>query len=409
MQTDYDVIEVDIDAANYHTLAARMDDLHKRAVKLGVIPPELEVLGSYERITGPEDNRTVEKRYTVRVSGGFPYLSGWHFVATIEPSESTQGGNMLYAVPGETVPEQYRAATMDCDHCGTNRYRKQTFIVRHDDGRYAQVGRNCLADFIGSSVTPAVLASQAEFGALFREMVTDPDEYFGGGGSQEWHVDLLRFVTTVAATARTYGFITSKMAREANERGESHGTPTGRQAFIFETDARAMKAARDHDGFTIEDRDIELAKSAVFWGSQQEGDSDFAYNMRQVATSDAITWKQAGIAAYLVEGYRRDLERVAKSNAVKVEGATSEWLGEVGDRVHFAGKVTYTRELDGDYGVSVLVKLVDDKGNVAATFTSGRWAEELEVGEGLAIVGTIKKLDEYQGEKQTMLTRVKVQ
>ena len=145
------------------------------------------------------------------------------------------------------------------------------------------------------------------------------------------------------------------------------------------------------------------------WGKGQDGDSDFAYNMRTVANSDAITWKQGGIAAYLIEGYRRDKAREIEREVVAKAQADSEWIGVEGQRVTVpAATVTRVSEHESQWGVSFLVSMLDQAGNVVNTWTSAPWAEDLEAGEILDVTGTIKKLDEYRGVKQTTLTRVRV-
>ena len=49
--------------------------------------------------------------------------------------------NILATVPGQVpLPLKYRTAGPTCDHCGFNRNRKDTYVLRHDDGRYVQVG-----------------------------------------------------------------------------------------------------------------------------------------------------------------------------------------------------------------------------------------------------------------------------
>lgn len=59
------------------------------------------------------------------------------------------------------------------------------------------------------------------------------------------------------------------------------------------------------------------------------------------------------------------------------------------------------------YGTSELYIFVDKDGNKYKTFYSGRgW--ECETGDKVTLKGTVKKHEEYKGEKATMLTRCKV-
>ena len=63
--------------------------------------------------------------------------------------------------------------------------------------------------------------------------------------------------------------------------------------------------------------------------------------------------------------------------------------------------------INGYYGSSLLVKMVDDSGNTFTTFYSG-YKFEPEVGDKFTIKGTVKAHKEFKGWKSTMLIRVKV-
>jgi hypothetical protein len=44
----------------------------------------------------------------------------------------------------------------------------------------------------------------------------------------------------------------------------------------------------------------------------------------------------------------------------------------------------------------------------AKTYTTAKWAWEVERGTTITVTGTVKKQDEYEGTKQTVLARPKV-
>ncbi|NJN64476.1 MAG: hypothetical protein HC882_06075 [Acidobacteria bacterium] len=100
----------------------------------------------------------------VLIAGEEPRLKGWKFIAALDYDEaSANGGPWLRVVPGETLPVEYR--TVDptrCDHCRTKRDRVAVFALRHDDGRWAIVGRSCLMDFLGGRGTAMDIAGAAE-------------------------------------------------------------------------------------------------------------------------------------------------------------------------------------------------------------------------------------------------------
>lgn len=82
----------------------------------------------------------------------------------------------------------------------------------------------------------------------------------------------------------------------------------------------------------------------------------------------------------------------------------SEWVGSVGDKVDLDVSIDSVRTVNGYYGVTYLYKMIDSDGNDLTWFAS---RDALQGKSNLKIRATIKKHDEFNGRKQTILTRVK--
>jgi hypothetical protein len=81
----------------------------------------------------------------------------------------------------------------------------------------------------------------------------------------------------------------------------------------------------------------------------------------------------------------------------------SQHIGEVGDRLKgLELTVMFVRQFDNDFGVTTLMKFKDDNGNVFGWFSS---TKTLEVGKRYRLNGSVKGHGEYNGIKETMLTR----
>ena len=111
----------------------------------------------------------------VRITADAPLrMSGWRLVAVVAADAVDTDGNavpMLTNVPGESSRGIEITDAMLCNHCNTRRYRTETFIVRHDDGRISQVGRQCIRDFLGHD--PAALLAGLD---AFRSLVFSDSE-----------------------------------------------------------------------------------------------------------------------------------------------------------------------------------------------------------------------------------------
>jgi hypothetical protein len=86
--------------------------------------------------------------------------------------------------------------------------------------------------------------------------------------------------------------------------------------------------------------------------------------------------------------------------------ADSNWLGVAGDKIEVSVTIIKAITLEGTYGCTTLYIMRDDAGN-KVTWNSSSYSKG-ESGDKLRLKGTIKKVDMYNGEKQTVLTRCKV-
>ena len=101
----------------------------------------------------------------------------------------------------------------------------------------------------------------------------------------------------------------------------------------------------------------------------------------------------------------KELEGIA--NSYLYDAGTSEWLGDVGDKLKgIPATCTKATEVMGYYGESTIYNFVTDEGDHITWTTSSN--QDIEEGEVYSISGTIKKLDTYKNVKKTVLTRCRI-
>ena len=401
--TIYQIPDCNLDA-----FQDRIRALQRRALRLGCNGPGSEVVGrgikelrQYEpadRESGRPERwipRTV--RYTaIRIFGQSPRVNGFRFAAKLTPAGN--GSNVIKAIPGLGValPERFRASGMTCDHCRTVRIRSDVFVLLSDGGTFHQVGRTCLADFLGHP-SPETLAAGAEMLADACDAGGDLeslDPTFGSGG-RGLVFPMDRFLSVVAALIRVAGFVS-------------------RKAGTIETPATADDAvdcledmARDRCALTITDADRATGAAALDWARNLSGGSDFDHNLRTVAAVEFVGLRNIGIAAYIVAGYLREVEKARKAGTER-----SEWIGKPGDKIRTACEVVAVRPMpDSLYG-STLVKFRDPAGNLLSWFQSGsaRFADGSELAAGMIVnlTATVKACKEFRDVKETQITRGKI-
>ena len=126
-----------------------------------------------------------------------------------------------------------------------------------------------------------------------------------------------------------------------------------------------------------------------------EGNTLLADLARKLAGHRQLTERQLEAAAAIIE---RIKER-------EVEGRTSEYVGEIKERIEFDAEVMGVYGTEGFYGHTDIVKFKDSDGNHFTWFASDY--ADLERGDRMTIKGTVKKHDVYREIKQTVVTRCK--
>src|SRR5271157_457690 len=393
----------EIPAHNLPMLQAKLDEMNRRAVKLGCEPTVLKIVGEFDverKREGTGIKYTVHY-LKVEVAGQTPKLNGWQLMAAIEMQPS--GENLVRCVPGKTVPESYRTTDTHCDHCHTERFRKEVFVLNHDDGRWAQVGRSCIADFLGHVSVENICGRAAWDLDLAEELGEASDESYSGRG--ETVVAITEFVAATAICIRRLGWLSRTKAAKMGEFGPPSTSGVAWQ--ICTSNDSHTKRLIDESSLFVEKRDIELAEESLAWGRSHPttGVADYLYNLGVACRLDYVTWKTCGLVASVVAAYLREKERVGEMG-LQAKKKPSEHVGVVGERQGFAAvTVKSLRSFESPFGVKTLCRFETTEGDTLVWWCSGNcdWLEEDKV---LDITGTVKKHGEYKGWLQTELSRV---
>lgn len=394
---------------NLSKLQAQMAKLVHRCNRVKIAAPVLTV-GAFEETADTfEGITTVTRVYNVTLeSAGRPKIDGYEFAAVLSPATDEDGhflGNVLRRVPGfeGDIPAIYRDANNYCDHCKSIRRRLETFVI-HSAAGFRQIGRNCLANYLGMT-DPERYISMAELLIDADDlMAMAEDEGFGGGSGTDPRLLMSEVLELTASAIRLYGWLSNKSAREF----EKTSTSSRVTNWIF---GSARTREQFEHKLIVSEEDKALAASTIEWlGTLSTSDpSDYVANLALLAKSVSIKSKNFGIACSAINAYSKEREFQIRRNA-RIEGdSKSEFIGEVGERRKFEGAtVVYTNSFESEFGVSHLYKMkIGD--NVVVYFSSRElWNQGDVIPEFTA---TVKKhenrVDKYSpdGVKQTVVTR----
>jgi hypothetical protein len=388
-----------IPAINFPHLQERIEKLNKRAKKLGIKPVVLTII---ETITERKVNEIIgfhyqETYHLCVITGDSPKLSGWTLVAVIEPVPD--GENLLREVPGEHCPSSFRKTTMHCDHCGSVRKRNAIFVLRHDDGDHKQVGRNCIADFLGHE-HPESMLSKAEHVFTFDKLMRDAQEEGWGSAGGVQVVPLEQFVITTSVVIRKLGWLPRSKASDFEQATSD---------IVWDICTRShekhiSELVRKKD-LHAEESDIAAAKAAIGWGASipDTESSTYLYDLGVCCRQQFVNFKMRGYVASLLQAHKNMLSKQQESNS---ESLHSKHIGEIKQREEFRDVVVVLLKdyVSGIYN-KTLIKFRDPQGNILIWRASG-CPDWVSVGKKFTIKATVKGHSEFNGTLQTDVIRV---
>jgi hypothetical protein len=422
---------------NVKRLETKFAKLVRKAGRLGFDAPVLTHVGDVAHTAIDETGRRTVTRYSAYTLSSAPvHFSGWSFAATIEHAQVDNGQylNLVNKAPSAADLDlgiELRNARPVCQHCNTARRRNDTFVIRHSDGRQLQVGRQCLADYLGDADGSSILT----YASFIRTIGTfwDEDDFGWGSGSRVDAFSVSGILAWAAASVAFRGFVSRGFVYE-----NGYGLATADhviQTLVDRDKGRTQDLAKawDQDVWTnpLTDSHRELAESIIEWTQTiaDDTDSDYLWNLRVACGLHTITAKQIGIVASAVTAYDRHINGQRRKAEQEKVAETSEYIGKKGDKIgrklSAADKrkgasafpaltvtVGFTRCFETDWGVTELVSLTDTDGNALTWFASnGAYdtdGEQVEEGKTYTLVATIKGHKDYNGTKQTSVNRCKL-
>lgn len=360
--------------------------INERAAKRGLAG---RLVLTAEPVTVTETNdlgfTTERHAFECEITGNAPKYGEWSFIARLDWDESA--GLIVAAAPGAERVNREALREGWCDHCKTVRERKNTYVVRNDaDGRQLQVGSTCLKDFLGWSASIAWLDAPAE---------SELGDWCGGSGVHEFSAETVLAVAW--AVVKAYGFVPSRMDGATSDAVRMVLYP-GRTRYAREFAEKIRPLAAE-----ATERAQEL--QAFLLSDAFNGDSDYVLNLKSLARAEAVNPRYIGILASAPQAWARAQERSLVRKAK--QDKPSEWIGAEKDKITFTGVIESLRWLQNDFGSTALYQIRNEETGAIVKWFATRPALGEETGITVTIQGTVKKLDEYNGVKATVLTRCK--
>lgn len=330
--------EVCVPAALEAALMSRRDALEKRCVKLGVPAPRVTITRRFMLKVGEVNRPWIA--YTV--TGERPALpGGWQIVASVEHHET---GNIVSVAPAfqSDAPRGLFRAPATCDHCGHNRRRAKTIVIRDASGNQSRVGLSCLRDFTGHDL-PAVWALD--------DLTAWDDEAIRGVARERFTAR--EMVAQAFAVVRVTGWQKSRAEDDPD--------------YVLPTHERVGLALRGHHqchkkhcaacDYPVADADYQNADDALAWVVATTDEEGYIANLRAAICADATATKRALICSLVAAWHRHLNPPQPKAPAAPVVKTACP----VG-RATITGTVISVDVKENDYGTRHVMTVRDDAG-----------------------------------------------
>lgn len=395
--------------------AIHEDNMDRLAKKLTRIENKCNKFGcsfSYKQVG--EEFRELQdqlgRKYTARFvlveAEGTAVMNGWKFVASIE---HTEAGNIIKAIGNVEVPARYYEGKPVCEHCNSNRYRKDTFVVMNEEsGEFKQVGRSCLNDFTNGLSAEAV----SSYLSYFDELLVGETPPDGGG---ERYYTTKKVLLSASETIRKFGYVkTQEAGRSTASRAFDYYVLLNDEFMIGDRKRRELKQEMESVSFDENsEENKKTVENALAWLKDQDESNNYMHNLKTICSLEYVKYGNLGILCSLFPTHNREIlyaaERAEKARKLAEEQAgevSSKFVGEIGERIIVPlSSIKLITSWETEWGITRLYKFMDDKGNVY-TWKTGTLLDYEK--EPKSIKGTVKEHTEYRGINQTELTRCKI-
>lgn len=318
------------------------------------------------------------RRHAVALTWEYLIDEAYTFVGTLSYEHSspvvTQIGH--YSIPTAFI----ESANGQCDHCKTNRRRKQNYIIKDQSDNLLIIGKQCLNDFFNHQNAIHIADLMSSFYKVQDELLDQEPLSF----SSEWGMASLSYLNYAAMAIRLYGYHSKKDSNYAECTSEV-----------------AYHLMLNNEGLSPED--TQLAESVVGWLNQKNDDNDYMRHLKIIIKDGFfIPRTESGLLASALASYYKE----TKYQAVLNEEKKSTWFGDLKKRYDIKVKIVSKKIYDNAFGGGFLYKMTDESGNIYKWFCSGK---QLPESDGLLLIkGTVKNHETFNGVKYTLLNRVAV-
>lgn len=375
-----------VNACNVEDVQKVFNRYAKKAAKAGLVATmniletygkevpvyEIDYINQVQRKTG----KTIIEVTDIEINFPNYKLGDYTVAAVIEHGEEDK--NLVYPCGDYKIPNKYNTGKGICEHCGTNHNRVKTILlIDNKTNEFKQVGTACLKEYTGVDEAGLVRAYIALDSILNDYNINDG---YVEKGNYRRYEETEYYLAQCIHLYYTKGY-------NKNNKEEAYKV---KENELTETDKNTAK------------------KVIEFFTTYDPEDWDSFMNNIKNTVTNAYCKPYNGFVAYAVVAYEKEVAKI-KAKAIKeAENAKTDYVGNIGDRITVNVEGRVVAGYDTQFGYTFIYKFTDETGKVYIWKTT----KDIELDDNGNMVGevtgTIKEHNEYNGERQNVLTRCKI-
>ena len=380
----------------YPILEKKLNRISKKCVKNGN-PFTFQKIGEEVRKIHKDNHDEYIKFVMIEVEGTAK-IENWEFIATLENHNS---GNIIRKYNTNIdVPEKFLHSGNFCEHCNSKRQRKNLYIIHNvETNEWKQVGGTCLMQYTNGL--------NMEYVAAWMDGITELEENDGiaiENCTPCYQVkEIISYATEIIGKI---GYFNSKsdlptkyLVRCLLTRGLDDAIKLINEAL------EKYKVEFSENDFFMENTEKTVLNIMEYYNNLEDS-NEFIHNIHVMLSEEYVDIKNIGYLCYLPEGYKKHIQKENKKEAEKTKSVKSNYFGEIGKRYKDKSvkSIEVVNSFETVYGIMYIYKIILEDFSILIWKTS----KSLYNVDVEKITFTVKDHKEYKSEKQTEVTRCKI-
>ena len=352
------------------------------------------------------DEETKSKRYyrfiIIEVEGTAK-INDYECVAILE---NHNFGNVIRRIDTEIeIPKRFLSTDNICEHCRSKRKRNELYIIHNvKTDEFKQVGSNCLMSYTNGL--------NAEYIASYFDGITELEEFDGFiGNGGKCYMSINEAIEYSIEIIDKIGYFNSNSYCPTKDLVGTMLYGIGDLKNRIENLNEILRDNKINMFFKLADFCKEstkiTAEKIIEHYLNLKNDSEFINNVQVILKDGYVDYKNLGYICYLSEGYFKHIQKEnKKAERLKIDG-NSKHFGEINIRYNDINiaKIEEIASYSTQYGVNYIYKIILESGDILIWKTS-KWIDDFDIVKSITF--TVKNHGEYNGVKQTEITRCKL-